>query len=189
VRPQGVITERELPYNKLRIAVSVGGGLPPNQLGTNTVPITNEFVSVGDGMFEGTVVFESKNLKPGKGYKIIVKAAKHLAKRFCDPEPNKGKKAWTDSYECPEVNAGVIELKNGLNSFDFSNVYLPSGDLYVDNKQNGVVDAADFTFIRKKLPSEDLEVLRIGDINMDGVLDTQDYILTITNLINNLDEK
>jgi hypothetical protein len=39
------------------------------------------------------------------------------------------------------------------------------------------------------LPSEDLEVLRIGDINMDGVLDTQDYILTITNLINNLDEK
>ena len=188
IRPQGVMTERELPYNKLKVAVSVGGGVGTTALAKTTDAVVNEFVSVGDGMFEGTATFDPKILKAGKGYKILVKAGKHLTKRFCSPEPNKGKTSPDSSYTCPQVNAGIIDLKLGLNTFDFSNVYLPAGDLAINGKQDGVVDSTDFTFIRKKIPSEDPEVLRVGDINMDGVLDTQDYVLTISNLVNNVDE-
>jgi len=188
IRPQGVMTERELPYNKLKVAVSVGGGVGTTALAKTTDAVVNEFVSVGDGMFEGTATFDPKILKPGKGYKILVKASKHLTKRFCSPEPNKGKTEPDSTYTCPQVNAGIIELKLGLNNFDFSKVYLPAGDLSINGKQDTVVDSTDFTYIRKKIPSEDPEALRVGDINMDGVIDTQDYVLTISNLVNNVDE-
>ncbi|MEI7653240.1 MAG: hypothetical protein WCJ70_03100 [bacterium] len=188
VRPQGVLTDRPLPYNKLKVMVSVGGGSGSSVLLKNTEPVENEFVAVGEGIFEGTVSFDPKVLKPGTGYKIVVKAGKHLAKRFCSPEPNKGKQEPDGSYTCPQINAGIIQLKSGLNSFDFSKVFLPSGDLPINGKQDTVVDSTDFTYIRKKIPSEDPEILRIADINMDGVLDTQDYVLTITNLVNNIDE-
>jgi hypothetical protein len=65
---------------------------------------------------------------------------------------------------------------------------LRTGDLSINGKQDTVVDSTDFTYIRKKIPSEDPEALRIGNINMDGVIDTQDYVLTISNLVNNVDE-
>jgi hypothetical protein len=182
------MTERELPYNKLKVAVSVGGGVGTTALARTTEAVVNEFVSVGDGMFEGTATFDPKILKAGGGYKILVKAGKHLTKRFCSPEPNKSKASPDSSYTCPQINAGIITLKLGLNSFDFSKVYLPAGDLSINGKQDTVVDSTDFTYIRKKIPSEDPEALRIGDINMDGVIDTQDYVLTISNLVNNVDE-
>lgn len=184
IRPQGVIKGR-LPYTKLKVAIAAGG-LPTNN---NLIdPVSNEFVSIGEGMFEGIVTFDPRYIKPGKGYKLIVKGSKHLAKRICEPEPNKSKTKPDSAYSCPKDNAGVFEFKNGLNGpYDFTKVYLPAGDLFID-RQDGVIDSTDLTFIRKHLGSQDPEFLRIGDINMDGQIDTQDYLITISNVVNNLDE-
>jgi hypothetical protein len=184
IRPQGVIKGR-LPYTKLKVAIAAGGLPTSNNL---IDPVSNEFVSIGDGMFEGIVTFDPRYIKPGKGYKLIVKGSKHLAKRICEPEPNKSKTKPDSAYSCPKDNAGVFEFKNGLNGpYDFTKVYLPAGDLFID-RQDGVIDSTDLTYIRKHLGSQDPELLRVGDINMDGQIDTQDYLITISNVVNNLDE-
>ncbi|MEI6327458.1 MAG: glycine-rich domain-containing protein [Candidatus Roizmanbacteria bacterium] len=184
IRPQGVIKGR-LPYTKLKVAVSAGG-LPTNN---NLIdPVSNEFISIGDGVFEGIVTFDPRYIKPGKGYKLVVKGSKHLAKRICEPEPNKSKSKPDNAYVCSKDNMGIFDFRNGLNGpYDFTKVYLPAGDLFI-TRQDGVIDSTDLTYIRKNLGTQDPELLRIGDLNMDGQIDTQDYLMTISNVVNNLDE-
>ncbi len=186
IRPQSVIKGR-LPYTKLKVSLAAGGLPTDNNL---IDPVSNEFISIGDGMFEGVITFDPRYIKPGKGYKLVVKGSKHLAKRICEPEPNKEKTKPDNAYVCPKDNAGVFEFENGLNGpYDFTKVYLPAGDLFIDGHQDGVVDSTDFTFLRKFLGSQDPELLRYGDINMDGQIDSQDYLITISNLVNNIDEE
>ena len=69
---------------------------------------------------------------------------------------------------------------------DFSNIYELVGDL---PDQDGVVDSYDISFIRLNLGKNEDAVQAIGDINLDGRVDTQDYSLVIASLSVKKDEE
>jgi hypothetical protein len=48
--------------------------------------------------------------------------------------------------------------------------------------QNGVVDSYDTSYIKLNLGSTDARALQIADLNLDGIVDTQDYSLVIASL-------
>jgi hypothetical protein len=133
-------------------------------------------------VYEGIVTFDPTKVPRGNTYKLLVKGPKHLAKRFCTAD------ASGSDYFCAE-NAGAISLTPGLKIFDFSTVPMAPGDLPLDGQQDGVVDSSDLTYIRQNLGQKEAGLLKIGDLNLDGIIDTQDFSLVINNLINNEDER
>lgn len=165
-------------YSRLKFGVAIGGG----SLNDNTDYTYSTFTHRGEGVYEGMVIFDPKVIKSATNYRIIVKGPKHLAKRFCVANPTGGY-----AYFCPP-NASSISLGTGLNEFDFSAVQLTAGDLPLGGAQDGVVDSSDLTFIRDNLGVKGAEIIKIGDLNFDGIIDTQDYSMIINNLVNNEDE-
>ncbi len=164
-------------YSHLKFGVAVGA------VGSDTTEyMESDFMSRGAGIYEGIVSFDSTKVPRGRTYKLLIKGPKHLARRFCSSQ------ASGDDYFCPDI-AGSIILAPGVQSFDFSTVHLMPGDLPIGGRQDGLVDSADLAFIRQNLPNKDANVLRIGDLNLDGIIDTQDYSLVINNLVNNEDER
>ncbi|MFO0704105.1 MAG: hypothetical protein U0525_05285 [Patescibacteria group bacterium] len=164
-------------YSRMRFGVAIGGG----KLEDNTDYIYNDFINVGDGKFQGVVTFDPKDVPEGGAYKILVKGPKHLTKRFCSTNVSGGY-----SYFCG-ANAGNITLQKGTTSYDFSGALLIAGDL-PNGSQDGVVDSSDLAFVRDNLGIKDPIYLKVGDTNLDGIIDTQDYTMIVENLINNEDE-
>ncbi len=166
-------------YNRLTFSVAIGG----STLSENTAYESSVFTSRGGGVYEGQFAFDPSIIVPGDDYKILVKGPKHLARRFCIASPTGG-----FNYFCP-AEAGKITLRQGLNTFDFSKVNLLAGDLPIDNVQDGVIDSSDLTIVRQYLGSKLPDVIRVADVNFDGIVDTQDYILIISNTLVNEDEQ
>ncbi len=165
-------------YSRLKFGVAIGGG----SLDDNTDYVYNTFTHKGEGVYEGMVTFDPTKVRSATNYRIIVKGPKHLAKRFCVANPTGGY-----AYFCPP-NAASVSLNTGLNEFDFSGVQLIAGDLPLDGSQDGVVDSSDLTFIRDNLGVKSADIIKVGDLNFDGIVDTQDYSIIINNLVNNEDE-
>jgi hypothetical protein len=164
-------------YAHIKFGVAVGAE------GKDTTDfVKSDFTHKGDGVYEGIVTFDPTKVPRGNTYKLLVKGPKHLAKRFCTADAS-----GTD-YFCAE-NAGAISLTPGLKTFDFSTVPMAPGDLPLDGQQDGVVDSSDLTYIRQNLGQKEAGLLKIGDLNLDGIIDTQDFSLVINNLINNEDER
>ncbi len=178
VKLQGIRQETfARQYARLRFGVAVG-----QVGGVNTDFTQSEFVHLGSGVYEGLITFDPLVVPRGTNYKIMVKGPKHLSKRFCSAQ------ASGDDYYCGE-NAGGIVLNIGVQDFDYSTVPMAPGDLPFGGQQDGIVDSSDLTFIREHLPSKDAETLRVGDLNFDGIIDTQDFSLVVNNLVNNEDER
>jgi hypothetical protein len=55
--------------------------------------------------------------------------------------------------------------------------------------QNGIIDAYDTTFIRTNLGTTDAAKIAIGDLNLDGGIDTQDYSMILQSLSIKFDEE
>lgn len=177
VKIQGVRQETfARQYARLRFAVAVG-----KPTGERTEYARSDFIHLGSGVYEGLVTYDPVDVPRGTNYKIIVKGPKHLAKRFCSAQ------ASGDDYYCPE-NAGGVVLNIGVQDLDYSTVPMSPGDLPLGD-QDGIVDSSDLSFIRENLPSKDASTLRIGDLNLDGIIDTQDFSLVINSLVNNEDER
>jgi len=171
---QGTFSQQ---YSHLKFGVAVGA------VGKdNTDFVKSDFIHKGSGVYEGIVTFDPTQVARGSTYKLLIKGPKHIAKRFCTPQ------ASGNDYFCAG-NAGALFLGPGIHSFDYSTVSLAPGDLPLDGQQDGVVDSSDLTFIRQNLGKKEADVLRIGDLNLDGIIDTQDFSLVINNLINNEDER
>lgn len=180
VKVQGVQSNSiSVLYPRMRFGVSIGGG----NLDSNTDFQYFDFESRGAGVYEGVAVFGSSNIAPADNYKIIVKGPKHLAKRFCIARPDGGL-----GYFCPE-SASAITLDTGLNEFDFSSAILTAGDLPLDGGQDSILDSSDLSFIRTNLGIKITDVIRVGDLNLDGIVDTQDYAMVINNMSSNEDER
>lgn len=113
-------------------------------------------------------------------YKIYIKGPKHLQKKICDQNPTE---SWPGTYSCSQ---GEITFHEGENDLDFSNILLLVGDL---PDQDGLVTSYDTSLIFNNFGKIDIETLRLADVNLDGVVDTQDYSLVIGALSVKADEK
>ena len=172
---QGIVKQPAAQYNTLKVQVIAG------KTGYRSQPAYSTFTADANGIWSGTV--NLTDVSAGSGYSLYIKGPKHLSKRICDPNPSETSPA---TYRCAN---GALTLQGGANTFDFSNVYLLSGDLpEQDSAQNGIVDAYDLSFVRLNLGSRDMKVLSIADLNLDGIIDSQDYSLVIASLNVKYDE-
>lgn len=168
LRFQGILQKPGSPYDKMVVKVTAVG-----PAGRDTQ--TGEFTARDDGVFTGTVGFN--NLASGGKYTLFVKGPQHLQKRLCNSNPTE---TYPGSYTCGE---GKITLNAGVNTFDLSGVYLLAGDLPEQNgSQNGFVNSYDLSLIRNNLNSADPNILKLADINRDGIINTQDFSLVIAAL-------
>jgi hypothetical protein len=158
--------------------VKLGGG----SLKDITAPKVVEFTVNDAGEWSGKADFE--NISSGGGYKIYIKGPKHIQKKICDAAPKEDKGG---TYHCGE---GSITIAAGTNTFDLSKIINLAGDLpEAGGKQNGIVDAYDTTFVRTNLGSTDAAKVAIGDLNYDGIIDTQDYSMILQALSIKFDEE
>lgn len=141
---------------------------------------TADFIAAADGEWSGTAAFDTT----GSNYKVYAKGPKHLQKKICDATPTE---IVPGTYRC---STGNIILAVGTNNLDFSGIRLLVGDLPEQGTtgQNGIVDSFDLSFIRQNLGKTDPAVLAIGDLNFDGIIDTQDFSLVIASLNVKADE-
>jgi len=177
IKLQGV-TKKPIKSEPINVQVKLGGG----GLSASTAYQIAQFTVDDSGVWSGKVSFPS--ISPGGGYRIYIKGPKHIAKKICDESPSEGKGG---EYHCGD---GKISLKAGDNGFDFSKIIQLGGDLpEAGGKQNGIIDAYDTTFVRTNLGSTDAAKGAIGDLNLDGIIDTQDYSIIVQSLSIKFDEE
>ena len=171
---QGITSQPASQYNSMAVKVTVAGGLlSSDQIETGT------FTADANGIWSGNVYFSSA-IPSGSGYRILVKGPKHIQKKICDQTPTETKPG---TYHCGKGN---ISLSSSSNSLDFSGARLLAGDL---PDQNGIVDSYDIAQIRNNLGSTDSTLLSEADVNLDGILDSQDFALLIASLSIKTDEE
>jgi hypothetical protein len=152
--------------------------------GSTGTPITKSVAFTVDDAGIWTGKADMDGVPTGGGYTVYIKGPKHIQKKICDAVPTEAK---VGTYHCAE---GKIAIVAGANTLDFSKVVQLAGDLPEGGtKQNGIVDAYDTTFIRTNLGSTDATKLKIGDINFDGIIDTQDYSMVLQSLSIKFDEE
>jgi Zn-dependent metalloprotease len=136
------------------------------------------FTADNQATWSGQVFFNLKEISPTAKYKILIKGPMHLQKKICDPSPSETKDGY---YQCSLPN---ILLKQGKNFFDFSKITLLAGDLPI---QDGIVNAYDLSLIRQRLGVK-ITGPQLYDLNLDGVINTQDYSLILYTLSTRFDE-
>lgn len=139
-----------------------------------------EFQAQSDGKWKGTADIKAPE---GETYKILIKGGKHLQKKVCDKTPTELRPA---IYSCGDGNMALV---TGENNLDFTGIRLIAGDLPLDGDQDGLVDSEDLTFIRQNLGSKDDDVLEVADLNLDDIVDSQDFSLVIAGLSVKTDEQ
>ncbi len=160
-------------YNSFNVKITLSGGA----LGDATQSQPAVFTSDQSGIWTGNVSF---NAPAGTGYKVLVKGPKHIQKRVCVNNPLE---TYGGTYRCSDQ--GLITLQNGQNKLDFSKILQLVGDL---PNQDGVIDSYDIAYMRTNLGSSNPQVLSTADLNLDGIVDTQDYALLIASLTIKYDE-
>lgn len=137
------------------------------------VPMTYE----EPGIWTGRITVAEQ---PGSGYYLLVKGPFHLQKKICDTHP-----VLTNGvYSC---KGGSISLIAGDNIIDLTGIFIPVGDLKMDGQeQDGFVNSSDVSFIRDHMGNA--TALDSADLNLDGIVDTQDYALVIETLSSKHDE-
>lgn len=146
--------------------------------GNRTSEGEGTFTSADNGVWTGTVTLQNIDLT--RDYYLLIKGPKHVQKRVCVATPSETS---IGSYKC---NGADIRFTAGTNNLNLSGITLMSGDLAT---QDGVVDSYDLSYIINNLGSTDPTVLEIGDVNLNGRVDTQDYSLIIQSLTIKSDEE
>ena len=172
VKLQGIPTAPREQYRKFNINVILKGG------GQTVKEQTVEFTAQEDGTWIGALGVDGVNA--ATKYELVLKGAKHLAKKVCVNIPSE---QLGGTYRCGEPN---ISLQKGENNLDFSGIILLGGDLPA---QDGIINALDFAFVRQHLGSQNPDDLTRGDLNLDGIIDTQDHTIIKTALDFKYDEE
>ena len=177
LRFQG-ITRKPNITSSIPVAIRLAGPA----LQSPTAYQIGQFTPSDDGFWSGSVSF---NVPPGGGYRVYIKGPKHLAKKICVAIPTE---TAAGTYRCSDGN---ITLSNGVNNIVASQIVLLAGDLPEQGTtgQNGVVDAYDISFVRNNLGSTDPKALAVGDLNLDGIVDSQDFSLILASLSVKYDEE
>lgn len=174
---QGILRQPSDEFNKMKVKISVVA--PLGNKGESSSEA--DFVSDEKGIWSGSVKVPPFFAFPGKGFKLFVKGPKHIQKRICANTPSE---SFPGTYNCEN---GQIELVGGMgiNDLDFSGIYMLVGDL---PQQDGIVNSYDISLVRNNIGSSDRAVLALADLNLDGIVDTQDYSLVIAALSVRSDE-
>ncbi len=171
VRLQGVITQpRIMTPITLRAKLLEGSAT------------TGEYQQIvlspqSDGTYLGNHTY--KNLNIQSKYALLVKGPKHLQKKICVSSPTE---TTGGTYTCATPN---ITFTPGENTIELKDILHLSGDLPL---QDGLIDSVDITYIRSNLGSTVGNTLERGDLNYDGIIDTQDFTLIINALKFKYDE-
>ncbi len=123
------------------------------------------------GLWTGSASVEAEL---GRSYQILLKGEKHVQRKICGIKPVQGP---NQQYRCTNE---FLSFSSGVNRIDASGIYLFGGDLPGQFGQDGMVNSVDFALIRfliQKNPALSQSELFQGDLNFDGVVDTQDYSL------------
>ncbi|MFA9288319.1 MAG: dockerin type I domain-containing protein [Weeksellaceae bacterium] len=167
VKLQGIVARPRRPQ-PLDMQVTLVKGAQDEQtvIGTKTARFTVQDNGdwVTDTGFDAT---------PAGDYAIFIKGPKHLQKKICDNTPSEN---LSGTYACDEPK---ISLRQGNQTLDFTGVLLLTGDIPV---QNGLIDSYDISFVRNNLGTTGEDRLDRADLNLDGIVDTQDYSLIIAAL-------
>ncbi len=177
---QGIKQAPASGENFMDVLVTLAGG-PQGQ----SIASTGTFAANSSGKWTGQVSFEG--VTTGGGYRVMVKGPKHIQKKICDAAPSETSPG---TYHCGD---GDITINTGANIFDFSGVKLLVGDL---PQQDGIIDSYDIALIRNSFCTTDnpnvctsSNILSKADLNLDGIIDTQDYSSLISSLSIGYDEK
>lgn len=172
VRFQGVTRQPSASQDTMDVKVTLSGrnGFSKEQ--------TVTFKADGSGLWSGSMPVSNVTLNTD--FAVLIKGPKHLAKKICVTNP---RESVGGTYNCNEPN---MTLKKGDNDLDFSNIILLAGDL---PQQNQVVDSVDIVFIRQNFSNQSPDALKRGDLNLDGIIDTQDYALVLAALSFKYDEE
>ncbi len=171
---QGITSKPDDEYNSLRTKITLVS-TDGDQFNSQA-----DFIATSSGVFTGKAYFnfDDKDVD-GKLFKILVKGPKHIQKKICDTTPIESKSGY---YQCEKSN---ITLVKGSNEFDFSGIMLLSGDLPT---QDGLINSYDLSLIRQYLGYSVSSVYNNVDVNLDGVVNTQDYSLVVFSLSTKFDE-
>jgi hypothetical protein len=167
---QGIVSKPRDQFNKMVVkialidAAEVTSG---NRIGTNEA----EFVATDSGIFSGTARFS--HVAARDGYYLLIKGPKHVQKRICSKYVTE---TAPGAYNCD----ATLTLNRGENVFNLTDIYMMSGDLPY---QNGVVNAEDFGNITTTFGMLDFASLRDSDVNLDGVINSQDFSLIMQTLL------
>ncbi len=161
---QGITKRPKDEYNDIQIRVSLDG----NDL-SEIINKETSFQADDQGIWHGRAVFD--NLSQGSGYQVYIKGQKHLQRKICQSHPQEENPG---DYQCSDGES--ITLNTGENDLDFSSIYLLAGDL---KPQDSVNDSYDTSYIVNNLGKTDPSILLVADLNLDGIVDGQDYVLAI----------
>lgn len=172
VRFQGIPEAPKVQYGKMDVNVTLKGG------GQQVKEQSVEFTAQTGGVWVGSMGVDG--ISDITKYELLIKGPKHLSKKICQVNPTE---QIPGTYKCQN---GDINLTKGDNNLDFSNIILLGGDL---PQQDGLINALDFAFVRQHLGSQNPDDLARGDINLDGIIDTQDHTIIKTALDFKYDEE
>lgn len=172
---QGVESKPKKELNNMKVKVSVGDGGLKTPVSTYA-----EFTADDAGIWHGSAALD---LKPGSGYKVLIKGPKHLQKKICDQIPQEQRERYAGTYAC---DRGKITIGRGQNNLDFSAVHNLTCDL---PEQDGIVNAYDLSLVINLLDKEDADSVRLADLNLDGKVGAIDHSLCIAALSIKLDEQ
>lgn len=179
LRFQGITQKPAEAYNQLKVKltlVSVGDTVISNLDQPEKTVFNTVFKADNQGVWKGKVSFQGR---PGR-YKIFAKGPKHIQKELCfNPD-----KTNLGDYRCSQEAA--VQLSQGENDLDFSNLILMVGDL---PEQDGLADSLDFALVRNNIGSREEAILKVADVNLDGIIDSQDYALMLIALSIRYDEE
>lgn len=149
--------------------------------GVNMITPPVVFHHIGGGIYSAVVTMPTTLLVPGPGYVLIVKAEKHVAKKFCQQTGQKG--------PCQPAIYLNLPLTTKPAPFDLTGMPLQPGDL---PPQDGIVDGNDFTrltdLLEKPCSSLTTEEKYVGDLNYDGCATVKDVFLFRQTLQTRYDE-
>ena len=178
---QGIIQTPAPGENSMSVSVTLAGG-PQGQ----SIPSTGTFTANSSGKWTGQVAFNDVAI--GGSYRVLVKGPKHIQKKVCDTSPTE---TFPGTYHCG--NGNITVSSSGVNTLDFSGIKLLVGDLPA---QDGIIDAYDISLVRNNFCTtgnpnvcKDPKLLSEADLNLDGIIDSQDYSLLIASLSVKYDEK
>ena len=178
LRFQGIVSKPKNEFNIMRVKLTV-----VNEVTSQTVNTYGNFVANENGIWEGVTSFNlptNSDSPASQTFKILVKGPKHLQKKICDLNP---KETFPGTYRCTKGN---INLKLGGNTADLSGIYQLVVDL---PEQDGIVNAFDTSLVLNSIGKTDANSLRIADLNLDGIVNFQDFSLVIAALSVRSDEE
>jgi hypothetical protein len=157
---------------KMNVEVGIGSASPYS---VKTV----EFTAQDNGTWTGELNLPS--MSSSYYTALFIKGPKHLRKKVCDNKPTE---TAGGTYKCDRN--GYLKITGGDNDLDFTGILMLAGDIPV---QDGLISALDLAYIRQNLGNKSEDSRQRGDLNLDGIVDTQDFSMILQTLAFKYDEE